>query len=702
MKLLVTGNIGYITTEFIEEAFPECQILLLGETEQKSNRNKSLSVYPMPKTEEEFKDIFKTYEFEGVIYFSNYLTFHGTMEGEIETLRKLLHYYKGNLNSRLLYITGPDSLYEDTTGKTLMVRSAEEFCRQYGELHQIAVKILRVPYLYSGTYEEDYFFKLFSTMINKKQITFEEAPAQEMHFLALSDLGDLLYKIFDNWGEGSACLQVPQVFHFTFQQFGERLAQMFPAANITYLSEVLIRDGISDDHVLRNEYGWFPKISLLEELTEIYEDYCEKTNHKTRKIDVVKTFLKVHDKIVKIAELLLTFFVFEALNRVAGNQVQFQMIDLRLVYIVLFSSLYGINYGLAAAGLETLSLLAAYTKTGIGWTTLFYEPSNWIPFIFYFAVGAICGYIRLKNRDNIQFMKEENKLILDKFLFMREMYQETLQDKRQYKKQILGSRDSFGKIFDITRKLDVIQPQKLFMETIRVMEDVLENHTIVLYSLDSWKRFGRMEVSSPEIRRKMPNSIRIEEYQNAVETLEKGEVWRNRELLAGYPAYIAGIKRNGELVMLVFIQDAASNQMTLYYLNLIKILCGLVEVSLLRALEYQEAVRDREYLEGTHILKTEYFMERLKLFHSIKEQKIGSYALLQIENPEMTLEETERILKNKIRENDILGISEDGQLYLILSQVDDAMLPIVIERLEKNGLHCRVIDTRNESRVAEE
>ena len=41
---------------------------------------------------------------------------------------------------------------------------------------------------------------------------------------------------------------------------------------------------------------------------------------------------------------------------------------------------------------------------------------------------------------------------------------------------------------------------------------------------------------------KMPNSIRIEEYQNAVETLEKGEVWRNRELLAGYPAHIAGDK----------------------------------------------------------------------------------------------------------------------------------------------------------------
>ena len=66
-------------------------------------------------------------------------------------------------------------------------------------------------------------------------------------------------------------------------------------------------------------------------------------------------------------------------------------------------------------------------------------------------------------------MKEENKLILDKFLFMREMYQETLSDKRQYKKQILGSRDSFGKIFDITKKLDIILPQELFIETLHVM-----------------------------------------------------------------------------------------------------------------------------------------------------------------------------------------------------------------------------------------
>ena len=133
MKLLVTGNIGYITTEFIEEAFPECQILLLGETEQKSNRNKSLSVYPMPKTEEEFKDIFKTYEFEGVIYFSNYLWDHDgesddvLLDGALTELRTILKAFRragvtavlvtNELGSGIVPMEHVSRLYRDIMGR---------------------------------------------------------------------------------------------------------------------------------------------------------------------------------------------------------------------------------------------------------------------------------------------------------------------------------------------------------------------------------------------------------------------------------------------------------------------------------------------------------------------------------------------------------------------------------------------------------
>ena len=58
---------------------------------------------------------------------------------------------------------------------------------------------------------------------------------------------------------------------------------------------------------LRNRYGWFPKISLLEDLPEVYEAYCEETNHKARKIDVLQDFLNQHKTLLKVAELLITF-----------------------------------------------------------------------------------------------------------------------------------------------------------------------------------------------------------------------------------------------------------------------------------------------------------------------------------------------------------------------------------------------------------
>ncbi len=692
MKLLLTGNIGYITAEFIEQSFPECEILLLGETPLRSDHRKKITVHSMPQSDEELKDIFITYEFEGVIYFSNYLTFHGTMDGEIENLRRLLRYYRGDLNTRFLYITGPESFYDKTTGKTLMVHSAEEFCRQYGKLHQISVKILRTPYLYSGTYEKDYFFKLFSNAFLHNEIHFEEAPGQELYFLAGNDLADLLYKIFDNWNEGDEYLHVPHVFHTTFEELGEQLKQLFPAAQIACLSDEPIQNTMTDDHILRYEYGWFPKISLADDLLDIYEDYCRKTDRKPRKADRFRNFFNAHKKIVRILELLVTFFLFECLNRAAGNRVQFEMIDFRLVYIVLFSSIYGINYGLAAAGLETVSLLMAYRQADIGWTTLFYEPSNWLPFIFYFAVGAICGYVRLKNRDSIEFMQAENKLILDKFLFMREMYQETLSDKRQYKKQILGSRDSFGKIFNITRKLDIILPQELFIETLHVMEEVLDNHSFAFYSVRQNKSFGRLEIASNGMNDVLDKSIVLDDYLEAKETVESGKVWVNRNFLDGYPMYMNGIHKDGELVMLIFIQEAEEEQLSMYFMNLFQILCGLVETSLLRALEYQDAIKNRQYVKNTHILKTEYFEERLHSFHSMKEEKLATYVLLRLEHPQMSLADADMVLQNAVRENDIWGISETGELLLVLSQMDEKTLPIVLKRLENDGFLCTETD----------
>ena len=692
MRTLLVGNTGYITNKFVEEAFPESLVMVMGDTSIRKNRKKNLFVRPFVKNEKELEDIFSTYDFEQIIYFSNYLSFHGETYGEAEMLRKILQLCRGKRNMRIVYLTGPERLYDVTTGKTLLVSEMENLCREYAKLYKTTVKIIRSPYLYSEQYEKDFLNTVFREISAEQKITFQEDESQRMFFMSMQDLAELMYKIFDNWDENEEILNIADGFDHCFKDLGDKLTELCPHLKVSYARYSIMENMLKDDKIIRYKYGWFPKISILEELPEFYEHYQERNNIKEGRLDSLKHIISKHKAAVRAAEFAAFFILFELLNGIAGNQAQFKMIDLRLIFVVLFGSTYGINYGIAAAAAESLSLIRAFEAEGSSWYVLFYEPSNWIPFIFYFAVGAICGYIRMKNKDNVQFIKEENNLLQEKFLFTREMYQEAIEDKNLYKKQILGSKDSFGKIFDITRKLDVIQPQELYIETIRVLEDVLENKTFGLYTLNRENGYGRLETASAQVQGNYPNSIKLSEYSAAMEELENGNVWANREFLEKYPMYMAGVRKNGELVMLICIQQVSREQMSLYFLNLFKILSGLVETSLLRALEYQKAVEYRQYVKGTHILKTEYFEERLKVQHDMREQKLASYVLLKVEYSEMSLKEADEILRSKVRENDVWGISESKELYLMLVQTDKEALPNILARLKQAGLVCRQID----------
>ena len=100
MEVLLAGNTGYVTETFIEESFPECDVVVLGNEMLKSNRKKNILSRPFIKDEKELKEIFETYEFERIVYFSNYLTMHGRMTGELEQLRQILQLCKKNKEIR--------------------------------------------------------------------------------------------------------------------------------------------------------------------------------------------------------------------------------------------------------------------------------------------------------------------------------------------------------------------------------------------------------------------------------------------------------------------------------------------------------------------------------------------------------------------------------------------------------------------------
>ncbi len=687
-RVLLIGNTKYVTKEFINDTFPKSKVMVIGNTELGSAEKIKLFRIKKPS----IKTVFETYEFDLIVFFSGELTFLTTEKNDSEELREVLK-YAGELQkkTKIIFLSSLDSALSRKTDYAILSSAKESLCEFYAKETTLDIKIVQIPFLYSGTYEHDFLFKTFEKLYQHKPVTFEVSPKQNAHFISSDDLSQLLIRLIDNWKSGSGTLTISDEFDITFEDLGKEITTLC-GPGIAFLPEITVNKLNKTNKAVRNEYGWFAKISLLDDIRDEYDLFLAKKQEKALTLwDRIKAWIEKHSLLVKFIELIVLFLVTELLLYLTDSAVIFSIVDFRMAYIVIMATVHGLNFGLAAAGLSSISWLIAKVASGTNLLTIFYEPTNWLPFVFFALVGSLCGYVKLRKDDTICFLTDQNRLLEDKLIFTREIYEETYLEKRDLKKQIIGSKDSFGKIFDITRKLDTVELHLLYLRIMETFEDILENKTISVYSINKQASFGRLEVSSRDIIETVSRSISTATYAPILETLNRGEIWRNVDLKPEFPMYAAGVYRGKELVMLIFVWHAGLQQRSLYYVNLFKILRDLVQMSLLRAFDYSQAIYKQQYIEDTHIMNAVAFEESLQNFKALAEKKVSSHLLLEFELEGRTYKQADALLAQKVRANDILGATVDGNVRLLLSGATEKDLPFVLPRFETTGLTISVI-----------
>lgn len=686
-RVLCIGNTQYITKEFIDDTFPNSKVMVIGNTELGSADKIKLFRIKKPS----IKAVLETYDFDLIVFFSGELTFRTTEKNDAEELREVLEYAKDlQKHSKIILLSSLDAAFSKQTDRAILSSAKEKLCRFYAKETELDIKVVQIPYLYSGTYARDFLYGVFEQAHHKQTVMLEETPTEPTHFLSLSDLSQLLVRLVDNWKSGSGILCVGDEFRISFEAFGKAIAKLCDGT-VDFVGTAEGNTVATTNKALRNEYGWFARISILDDLEEEYEKYLISKQEKAPTLwDKLKQWLAKHSLFVKIAELVLLFLFTEVMLFFTDSAVIFSVVDFRMVYIVVMATVHGLNFGLAAAGLSCLSWLVAKVASGTNLLTIFYEPTNWLPFVFFMLVGALCGYVKLRKDDTIRFVNEQNRLLEDKLVFTREIYEDTYREKRDLKKQIIGSKDSFGKIFDITRKLDTVEPHQLYLRIMETFEEVLENKSITVYSVNSQSTFGRLEVASRDIIELVSRSISTETYADVITTIQNGEIWRNVDLKADYPMYAAGVYRGNELVLLIFLWHANIDQRSLYYVNLFKILRDLVQMSLLRAFDYNQAIYQKQYLENTHIMNADAFAECRHNFEALAEKKVSTFVVLEFDSAGRSPKEMDALLASKIRANDILGLAPNGNVQLLLSQAAQKDLPFILPRFEQLGLKISI------------
>lgn len=690
-RVLCIGNTEYLTEAFVKDTFPRSKVMVVGNTEL-GNADK-IKLFRVRKPS--VKAILETYEFDLIVFFSVGLCFHTTAPNDAESLREVLQYVaKLQPKSKILYFSSLDTAFQNKTDKAILASANENLCAFYAKHHGLDIKIVQIPYLYSGTYRNDFFYSLFDAVYNRKTVKIPESASGTMHFLSLYDLSDLILRIVDNWTSGRGILSVGDEFHLTFSDLAKELSELGQDVKVEFSETPSSGKLKTTNTALRNEYGWFAKISVLADLPEQYAHYlATKQERKQSRMDTVKHWITEHSLFVKIVELILLFLASELLIHWTDSAVFFSIVDFRTIFIVVMATLYGLSFGVASAALSSVSYFVARVMAGTDPLTIFYEPTNWLAFVFFFLVGGLCGYVSLKKEDHGRVLEEQNKLLENKLIFTGELYEDTLREKKQLKKQIISSKDSFGKIFDITRKLNTVLPQQLYLRIIETFEEILENKSITVYSVRPGISFGRLEVASRDLLDVASRSVSLDVFSPVIDQLKNGEIWKNTALIGDYPMYAAGVYRGDDLVLIICLWHANFDQRSLYYVNLFKILRDLVQMSLLRAYDYHVALAEKQYVADTHIMNAAYFKECVRNFDALSEKKVSSYMMLEFDLNNHSLEDADAILAGKVRTTDILGLAEDGKLRLLLSQATEKDLAYILPRFESLDLTVTVCRT---------
>lgn len=692
VEVLVVGNTAYVDDDFCAKAFPGDHVQVVAANEA---RRDGSSLHASWK--ELLQHLDQAYEFDRVVYLSTYLTPHTEAVGDIELLRSVFRACMGR-QIQLLFVTGPmgaDGAVDvaGQNGKGIIARAANDLCRYYAVRDGIQAKILRVPYLYtaSPTLEDPILTPLFEACSQGSAVMRAGADSP-LGALCAEELAVLVRRIFDSWDATFEELEVPDSFAHTVGDLGESLKGLFPGLDITYDGDAVVSIAPSD--TVRTRYGWFQRYDVLRDLSTIHARWANARTKKANPLRAAIDRIQLRALPIKCLETGFAWVLFEVLEHLFSQSAQLNVLDYRLLYVVLIGTLYGLDFGLVAALLASIGLAVSYFALyGYTFQGLFYEPSNWLPFIAYFVVGAVCGYVQLRNSEAVKAERDENELVRNRNTFLTRLYHDAIEDKRAYKRQIVGRHDSFGKIFAVTQELDVLNPREIYRKCCELLGEILENDSVTIYHV-SGGAFARLVAASPAISNNVPRSLSLDDLAPVLQGAISG-LWVNRALTSGLPMFGYAIERDGAPAVLIFVRHVAESQMTLYYQNLFRILCGLVESALGRAFDYEAVVQDKRCVAGTCVLNHDAFGRELAAEQALADNKMGSFLLLRVVPGMEPVGELVGAIGSAIRESDAAGLVDGDTLYLLMRQATEADLPVICARMAAKHITVERVDSED-------
>lgn len=700
MKVLLTGALSPMHWEMVGRLGRDGhQVALLGQGVNPQPKNVKAVLHEMSPNHTGVRQVLRSGRFDAIVFFYAYRSMetqdHETLQGSLlDALFQFQIYADENKVAQFFLVTDArvfgmqqeGTEYEAPIPDTqdgVLIKAAED-CLRFNEESERNTTLLRVTNLYGTASEDSLFTQAQQCAAESRMLVLPGAEASPCDFLHVDDFAQFINLMLSEPLKGTVHLGYDE--KHTLDDLARCLKDALPELNIHFTGQDTRKRLLALDRST-GETVWMPRHNWTHEVHELTAQETRRKKQSLRSM-VTASFQKVlQAKATPWIEIVLLSLLANYFTNIGEVYALFRTVDFWLLCVILIGSIHGTFFGVAGGLVACVFYVLGWIKAGNAGYLLLVNVDNWLPFVVYLVSGGMFGYINETMRMKINTLQKEREQSRDETSFMETMYQQAYEDRNKLQEQVMRSRDSYGRIYNIARELDTLQPEQVFLSTLNVLEDTMQNHSVAMYSASSKSSFIRLVVQSRAASTNLNKSLDINTLPLLAQCLQNGELFMNRDLEPGYPAMAAPVLQDKEPVALVVLWEVPFEKQTLYYRNLFNVVVGLVQSSMVRALMHFDNAADL-YLGNTMILNDKAFRDAMGVYRSMRKKKASSFLLLRVQGieGEIPLEEMGKRLQLALRTTDITGRLDNGIYYALLPQASVENLPQIDSRFLNAGL----------------
>lgn len=483
---------------------------------------------------------------------------------------------------------------------------------------------------------------------------------------------------------------------------GKELAQMAAGNGQETVPSSIHAPALLDNARYKAEFGMNRFSSLEEDMGKIKKhmeghpevfllDKEEKKSFRERLLEKSGWAVRA---LVPFLENIILFVPFFILSGLSSGSRFFSRIDFFLLYVLLFAVVHGQQQAVLSALLSTFGYIFRQSAGRSGLDVLLdYNTYVWV--IQLFIVGLTVGYLR----DRIDKLEEEadddHTYMAQQVTDMQDINESNVRVKDALETQVISQHDSVGKVYEIVSRLDRYSSDEVLFYAAGVVQQLMHTRDVAIYANVNGP-YARLFTATTAKARSLGNSVQYKTLGNLYEALKGHKVFINRALTENLPimacaTYVQSDAGEEKIGIIVMVWGLSWERTTLSEANLLAVICALIQSAAARATRYLDAAGGGRYVEKTRVLQPEAFEQLIRSHEEAQEKGLTQVTLVRISKEGRDLSSLSAVLGETVRATDYQGLFSDGELYLLLTNTDEAGAEAALTRIRKKGIDAQAV-----------